>query len=226
MITLENLVNDFLYEPHKFFKYSDLNGNSLNKEFRFDNYEHYLQEYLGFFKNESNLKDVLSYACCGVFKISRNNQTFLIRHNHQEYFKGTNGSYRGLPLEDGKIIARLTHERLNDIKKVENFDDLHNIIKECSEVNAKFGQLSIYDAAIRTGSFLGIKPDFVYIHTGVRAGVTVLEELGYTKEQLSNRLYAPLKDFPVEMHIMTEIGAENFSCTDKDRFKKLPPKGR
>jgi len=224
MMTLEKLVRDFLYEPHKFFKYKDLNGNSLNKEFVFDNYEHYLKEYLGFFKRVNTLKDVVSYACCGVFEVTRNNQVFLIRHNHQEYFKGNNGSYRGLPLEDGKSVVRLVHTRLNEIKAVETFDRLYNLIKECSEAKLQFGQLAIYDAAVRIGAYLDIKPDFVYIHTGVKAGVTVLEELGYTNEQLSNRSYAPLKEFPVEMHQMTEISAENSCCTLKERFKALPRK--
>ena len=223
-MTLEKLVRDFLYEPHKFFKYKDLNGNSLNKEFVFDNYEHYLKEYLGFFKRVNTLKDVVSYACCGVFEVTRNNQVFLIRHNHQEYFKGNNGSYRGLPLEDGKSVVRLVHTRLNEIKAVETFDRLYNLIKECSEAKLQFGQLAIYDAAVRIGAYLDIKPDFVYIHTGVKAGVTVLEELGYTNEQLSNRSYAPLKEFPVEMHQMTEISAENSCCTLKERFKALPRK--
>ena len=223
-MTLEMLVRKFLYEPHKFFKYKDLNGHPLNKEFVFDNYEHYLEEYLGFFKKVNSLKDVVSYACCGVFEVVRNNQSFLIRHNHQEYFRGINGSYRGLPLEDGKSVVRLVHSRLGEIKTVEKFDDLYNLIKECSEAKLQFGQLSIYDAAVRIGAFLGIKPDFVYIHTGVKAGVTILEEKGYTKEQLSNRDYAPLKDFPVEMHEMTEISAENFSCKSKDEFRVLPLK--
>lgn len=222
MITLEKLVRDFLYEPHKFFKYRDLNGNALNKEFVFDNYEHYLQEYLGFFRKVNTLKDVVSYACCGVFEVTRDNQIYLIRHNHQEYFKGNNGGYRGLPLEDGKSVVRLVHTRLNEIKAIGTFDSLYNLIKECSEAKLQFGQLAIYDAAVRIGAFLGIKPDFVYIHTGVKAGVTVLEELGYTNEQLSNRSYAPLKEFPVEMHEMTEISAENSCCTLKDRFKTLP----
>jgi len=225
MMTLEKLVRDFLYEPHKFFKYKDLNGNALNKEFVFDNYEHYLQEYLGFFKRVNTLKNAVSYACCGVFEVARDNQVFLIRHNHQEYFMGSNGSYRGLPLDDGKSVVRMVHSRLSDIKAVENFDDLYDIIKECSAAKRQFGQLSIYDSAVRIGAFLGIKPDFVYIHTGVRAGVAVLEEKGYTNNQLSNRNYAPLKEFPVEMHEMTEISAENFSCKSKEEFKKLPHKG-
>jgi hypothetical protein len=129
-----------------------------------------------------------------------------------------------LPLEDGKSVAKLVHTRLEDIKSVENFDELYNLIKECSEARLRFGQLSIYDAAVRIGVYLDILPDFVYIHTGVRAGVNILEELGYTKEQLSNRNYAPLKEFPVEMHEMTEISAENFSCKKKDEFKLLPRK--
>lgn len=224
-MTLEKLVRDFLYEPHKFFKYKDLNGNAIYKEFAFDNYEHYLLEYLGFFKRINTLKDVVSYACCGVFEVTRDNQVFLIRHNHQEYFIGNNGSHRGLPLEDGKSVVRVVHTRLSEIKAVDNFEKLYNIIKECSETKLQFGQLSIYDAAVRIGAFLGIKPDFVYIHTGVKAGVTVLEELGYTNEQLSNRYFAPLKEFPVEMHEMTEISAENFSCKSKDKFKMLPRKG-
>lgn len=224
MKTLDQLVKEFLYEPHRFFKYRDVNGVSLNKEFVFDNYENYLAEYLGFFKSINSLKDVISYACCGVFEVVRNNQVFLIRHNHQEYFKGSNGSYRGLPMDDGKSVVRVVHARLDEIKSADNFDILYNVIKECSEGKKQFGQLSIYDAAVRIGAFLGVKPDFVYIHTGVRLGVAILEEKGYTKNQLSNRDYAPLKEFPIEMHEMTEISAENMSCKSKDEFKLLPLK--
>ena len=49
--------------------------------------------------------------------------------------------------------------------------------------------------------------------------------MGYTGNQLSNRNYAPLKEFPGEMHVMNEISAENFSCKSKEEFKKLPRKG-
>lgn len=220
MLTLEEIIRSFLYDYRKFFKYRDYNGTSLNKEFGFENYEAYLSEYLGFFKNRTSLSDVIAYACCGIFEISRNNTTYLIRHNHQEYFLGQNGQYRGLPIDAGKDVTRRVRERANEIRNASCFEDIFIVIEECR--NPKFGQLSIYDATVRIGAFLGIEPEKVYIHTGVKMGVMVLEEKGYTKNQLSNRDFALIDEFPLEMRKMRPIAVENMACERKKQFEQLP----
>lgn len=220
MINLEQIINGFLYDTRKFFKYKDYNGSSINKEFTFENYDAYLAEYLGFFKTQSDLRNVIAYACCGVFEITRGSHKFLIRHNHQEHFQGHDGRHRGLPMNDAKEVTKRVRESINQIKNASCFDDIFNVIEECR--SPQFGQLSIYDAAVRIGAFLNIEPEHVYIHTGVKAGVTVLEERGYTRVQLSNRRFAPLNEFPQEMHKMKPIAVENMACERKDEFKLLP----
>ena len=51
------------------------------------------------------------------------------------------------------------------------------IVEECKVKG--FGELSIYDTAVRIGAHLRIEPDKVYLHAGAREGIKALEDKGY-----------------------------------------------
>lgn len=95
-----------------------------------------------------------------VAALAENNH--LKRHPHQ---------YR---LQKVKMQAFLENlvENSNAIGKAQYFDDLYNIVDRCKVKGV--ARLAVYDTANRIGRYLGLNPQFIYLHAGTRKGVEKL----------------------------------------------------
>ena len=218
-MTLEELIHQYQIEEYKIFKHSDKDGNKISTHFIFDNHADYLDKYLGFYKELPNLTEVIVQATDGVFKLTNQGIIYFIRHNHQEVFIDNNGNQRGIPYQVSKEVRTNLIIRFNDVLKCRTFDELHNIVQECKVKG--FGELAIYDTAMRIASFMNIEPDRVYLHAGAREGLSILESKGYFKEGSANKKYLEITEMPLPMQRLKAAEVEHFLCAKKDKMKYL-----
>jgi hypothetical protein len=228
-MTLDELIQSYLIEEYDFYKYRDKDGNEIAIRFLFDTHADYLDKYLAFYKELPNLTEVIIHATDGIFKLTKQGVAYFIRHNHQEVFPDKEGNLRGVPLEISKQVRNKLVTRFNDILAARNFDEIINIIQQCKVKG--FGELAIYDTAMRIGSFLNIEPDKVYLHAGARKGIEVLESKGYLQEGNSSKKFLSLNDLPTSLAELRAAETEHFLCSMKDKMilldsvpKELPEK--
>jgi len=218
-MTLSELINQFQKEEYKFWKYRDKEGKEIVTHFFFETHSDYLDKYLSFYKNLPNLTEVIVHAADGIFKLTNNGVEYFIRHNHQEVFLDKEGNQRGVPYEISKIVRDNLIKRTNDILKAKNFDDLYNIVYECKVKG--FGDLSVYDSAMRIAAKLNIEPDKVYLHAGARKGMEILEAKGYVENGSSKKKFVDIKDMPREIQQLKAAETEHMLCSMKDYMNDL-----
>jgi hypothetical protein len=116
-------------------------------------------------------------------------------------------------------VADRIQESVDEMRSQSTFDDLLKFIG--SKRVPGFGQLAIYDTALRLGRRLGNKmPETVYLHAGVRHGAAALVNLEPNQKALSpDKLPKPLRQLP-PYHI------EHFLCIYKDRLRGMPERNR
>jgi|GEM_PF-2468124 len=213
-MTLEELTQQYKTEDYKFWKYRDKDANNITTHFFFETHSDYLERYLGFYKELPNLTEVIVHAADGIFKIANQGIEFFIRHNHQEVFLDKEGNQREVPYEVSKQVRDNLIKRTNDILKARTFDELFNIVTECKVKG--FGELSIYDTAMRIATHMNIEPDKVYLHAGARKGMEILEDKGYVDSGSSKKKFIELKDMP--MQNLKAAETEHLLCSMKDNM--------
>lgn len=218
-MTLEELIQQYKAEDYKFWKYRDKDGKNITTHFFFETHSDYLDKYLGFYKDLPNLTDVIVHASDGIFKISNQGIEYFIRHNHQEVFLDKDGNQRGVTYEISKQVRNNLIIRINDILRVRTFDELFNIVLE-SKVRG-FGELSIYDTAMRIATYMNIEPDKVYLHAGARKGMEILETKGYVEIGSSKKKSIELMDLPKQMQQLRAAETEHLLCSMKDNMNHL-----
>lgn len=218
-MTLEELIEQYKSEEYKFFKYCDKDGKDIKTHFFFETHSDYLDKYLSFYKDLPNLTEVIVYAADGIFKLTNNGIEYFIRHNHQEVFIGKDGNKRGISYEISKQVRDNLIKRINDIFHVRTFDQIFDIVSECKVKG--FGELSIYDTAMRIASNMNIEPDKVYLHAGARQGMEILESKGYVEQGSSQKKYVDLKDMPQSMQSLKAAETEHLLCSMKERIQNL-----
>ncbi|CAI4031707.1 Exodeoxyribonuclease V beta chain [Nitrospira tepida] len=75
------------------------------------------------------------------------------------------------------VLARAGKELLAkraQIRKCTGFDSLIELVETTAGSIRGFGELAIYDTAVRIGARLGMEPEFVYLHRGTRKGAKAL----------------------------------------------------
>ena len=105
------------------------------------------------------------------------------------------------------------------LSEAKSFDEVYEIVESCRV--AGFGELSIYDAAVRISAYLGFKPTQVFLHAGTRIGARYLEEKGLLDEDLSQNDTLPLSDFPQPIQKLDALQLENFLCSFKDEINNI-----
>lgn len=104
-----------------------------------------------------------------------------------------------------------------------DFDDLHDLIDEIKPYG--IGPVTVYDVAVRVGAYLGIEPQSVYVHAGVRKGLKALEEALNRKH--GTRAYldgahklprVPMSMFPAPWNKMRADDVEDMLCTYREVF--------
>ncbi|OFX20381.1 MAG: hypothetical protein A2033_13370 [Bacteroidetes bacterium GWA2_31_9] len=96
----------------------------------------------------------------------------------------------------------------NDENKIQNclcFEKLIEITNNLTSIQG-LGDLWSYDTALRIGFNLGVYPNKVYVHAGVRKGVKKIAPNIKIKRKMD------LSQFPAEMQTLTHYEAENFLC--------------
>lgn len=216
-MTLQEVVDKYLTEGYKFFKYTDKDGNELRVEFDFATHSAYLQDYLNYYKEMPSLSVLLENATQGIIKLTKNNNIYYVRHPHQEEFVDHLGNKRGISREISEKVRINLIRRIEELNRCENFEEVINIVTQCREKG--FGELSIYDTAVRIAAFLGIEPDRVYLHAGAREGMEALENKGYLPEGSTKAKSIPMSIMPQEMRCMSALEIEHFGCYAKSDIK-------
>jgi len=218
-MTLEELIRQYKSEEYKFFKYRDKDGKDITTHFFFETHTDYLDKYLSFYKDLPNLTEVIVHAADGIFKLTNNGIEFFIRHNHQEVFTDKEGNLRGVPYEVSKLMRDNLIKRMNDILRARTFDEIINIVTECKVRG--FGELSIYDTAMRISAHMNIEPDKVYLHAGARKGMEILEGKGYVELGSSKKKYVELKEMPIQIQALKAAETEHLLCSMKEYIEYL-----
>ena len=88
----------------------------------------------------------------------------------------------------------------------QRFEELIAVVEDCRVPG--FGQLAIYDTAVRIGAWLKVAPTAVYLHAGTRAGARALG-LDVERESI------PLAELPAPLRRLTADQIETFLCIYK-----------
>jgi len=168
---------------------------NLYKKWRKENPDNWIEHTI----SQCDLDSAISVA---VFSINANGK----RNPHQ----------RRLKSDSLQLFNETLKKRINDISKCSNFSELIFIMENCKVKG--IGELACYDVAIRIGCYLGLQPDFVYLHAGTRKG---LQNLMKNKVKIKfikkEDLPEPFKSSDLTCH---EI--EDILCIYKDKFKTSP----
>jgi len=108
-----------------------------------------------FYKNQKTLGEAIKAAALSENLNGK-------RHSHQRRIPF-------LVLHDAseKLLAKQ-----NKLKGCCNFDQLFGIIEKTVGNIYGIGELTVYDITNRIGSFLGLRPEYIYLHAGTRVGCT------------------------------------------------------
>ena len=101
-----------------------------------------------------------------------------------------------------------------DLTRVEDFEDLHDRVQTAIGRIKGIGDLAVYDISHRLGVYLGLRPEYVYLHCGTRKGAKALG-LHYTAARL------PVIAFPAQMRKLRPDQIEDCLCIFKDDFREL-----
>jgi len=99
------------------------------------------------------------------------------------------------------------------LAKAQTFDELHSVVIDAVNSIPHIGELYCYDTAVRLGAFLGMNPDRVYLHAGVRDGARALG-ISHTGS------FIPVSALPPALRRLPADEAEDFLCIYKDQIIK------
>ena len=134
------------------------------------------------------------------------------RHPHQ---------YR-IPLASLRKSRRLLLKNLPKIRRKKSFQELIDLVEDLTEEVERWGELAVYDTALRIGARFGLEPEKVYVHRGTRDGVHKLRLDGKLRFD-GRRETIELDDLPAPIRKLKPREAEDFLCIYK---KRLPSRWR
>jgi len=216
---LELIVEEYFEKTYKLYKPNDANGEEIDQWFEFKSRADFLQSYLDFYRNLPTLKSAIINGCCAKFKVLYEDKEYELKHTHQEEFEDEKGNKKGVNnviLTDMAVKLVLQEKKLKNTK---SFEDVYQIVKSAKVPG--FGELSIYDSAVRISAYLGFTPSSVYLHAGTSKGAKSLEEKGLLSDGSSLKATLPVDEFPEPIQKLETIQIENFLCSFKNDFKKI-----
>jgi len=123
------------------------------------------------------------------------------RHPHQYNLKRT-------VLES---VRQQLQANAHQLEQGSSFEAIIHVVRGCAVPG--FGELAIYDTALRLAVRLGKRPTAVYLHAGTRKGAVAL---GLNVK----RAIIPMDELPSPLQKLGSDHAENFLCIYKDQLSK------
>lgn len=108
-----------------------------------------------------------------------------------------------------RLLASQAH-----VRRCQNFSALVQLLRDQGRGIPRIGALTLYDTAHRLGAYLGLSPDRVYLHAGVRRGAAALG-LDHRASTL------PKAAFPREFQHLSPEQIEDCLCIYKAALEKL-----
>lgn len=112
--------------------------------------------------------------------------------------------------------ARLL-KNLAQLRSINSFDDLIEMVEEVSGSIPGIGELAVYDTALRIGARFGVEPRRVYLHAGTRKGAKALGLDG-------NRHALEMDEFPAPLRKLKAREVEDLLCIYEDRLEQDAPR--
>ncbi|MDX6611631.1 MAG: hypothetical protein QOD75_817 [Blastocatellia bacterium] len=106
-----------------------------------------------------------------------------------------------LPKAEAHLLARQ-----NELRSCSCFHELWLLIKDTLELIYGIGELYVYDASLRIGAYLDLRPERVYLHSGTRWGARVF---GF---ETRNRKWLELTKLPEILQKMPAHEIEDILC--------------
>lgn len=144
----------------------------------------------------SNLKTIDIVIEKATFSIDSRNKRF----HHQKRIS--------LSILDS--VYNKLNKRKIELSKCVDFDSVYKIVME-SRVKG-FGDLCVYDTSLRIASYLGIRPDKIYLHAGTLKGA---KKIGI---KTNGKKYLLISDLPNEFNNIECYNIEDILCIYKDKF--------
>jgi hypothetical protein len=126
------------------------------------------------------------------------------RHDHQRQIR------RGLLPE----VERRLQARQEELAACASFHELFETVCEAAGSIKWIGRHGVtsYDIATRIGAYLGLKPEYIYLHNGTLEGARAL---GLSGRRLSR------DQLPKAFRTLTPAELENCLCSFKDDFRAI-----
>ncbi len=152
---------------------------------------------LQFFRNRASLAEAMAYAALAKRPNGK-------RHWHQ----------RRIPL----VALQESNRRLQGVaaavQTCTTFAELHHLVEKIIADITGIGELTLYDTALHIGAYLELTPDVVYIHRGVRSGLSALG-LFHGQHQIT------VDEQPEPFHRLQPHEIEDCLCIYKDELKQI-----
>lgn len=150
-----------------------------------------IERELDFFRTRPSIQPVIHHAATAT-----NEDGYCFDHQ-----------YRILRAARPRAKALLTAV-ISRLRTCRSFHELHTVIGELLSPVSGLGELYIYDTALRIGAYLGLAPEFVYLHAGTRQGARALG-LGF------GRAYLQMHELPGPLQALRADEVESFLCIYK-----------
>jgi hypothetical protein len=147
---------------------------------------------LAFYRKQPSLHDAVHF---GALAIRPNGK----RHPHQS---------RRSP---ATLEAARDRLQQSNLRASQTFHQLYQAIEDAIGGIHDIGPLTIYDTALRIGAFLGLEPEFIYLHRGTRDGARALG-LDVRRDFLS------VRDLPTPFQRLKPYEIEDCLCIYKHQL--------
>lgn len=153
-------------------------------------------EELAYFGDQPNLATAIHVAAQATINKKR--------HPHQ----------RRIPGDTLKAFGHALSRRSKDLRACKTFPELMQISEKVGEGFWEHPGLAVYDTTLRIGAHLGIMPDRVYLHAGVKEGAKGLGFGGSSGFLMRSQL-------PKEFQKLRPWEIEHCLCIYKKQLRRL-----
>jgi hypothetical protein len=108
-------------------------------------------------------------------------------------------------------VSKALLKNIDTLKACRSFEELHQLVSDCTRHIDRFGVLARYDISLRIGANLGLRPEIVHLHAGSKKGC---KKLGV---QIKGKT-VEMSSLPKPIQRLKPHHAENFLCIYKDGF--------